>query len=473
MEWVYDDLNVVTEVKYDGDHEATERSWSYNAHNAVLTATDAENHTASNEYDVRDRRVSETDRNNLTTVYGFDDNNNLVSLTDPRNNTRTWSYDARNLKIEKQYPDGVADRCLYENDALGRLTKKTQQDDTEIRYVFDLAGRMTGRTYHLAGGALESTDTFTYDAASRIIATDKGRYDIQTAHTYADDGRALTESYTIEARTYTFTRTYDDANRTVSHTFADGNVMEWVYDDRNVVTEVKYDGDQVLTQIHDPGYRCTNQTFGNGLERTIAFARQDNLRTNDRVEDTGVIDDLNFDYTYAADKNVLTETSPNGALADLSFSATYDPGNRVATWNRADQYPGARESQSWNYDNAGNWNSTTIDGNTQNRTNNASDEATELDGNNLSYDPRGNHLQDEDNQDYTWDIDNRIAEIDPSNGSNNIEYGYDAFSRRVYKRQGGDEEVLLWWGREKYAEHESIGSQPVIQNDLHADPDGF
>ena len=239
------------------------------------------------------------------------------------------------------------------------------------------------------------------------------------------------------------------------------------------VSEWTNDGDSVLTQIHDPGYRCTNQTFGNALERITAFARQDNLRTNDKVEDTGVIDELNFDYTYAADKNVLTETSTNGLFQDLSFTATYDSGNRITSWNRADQYPGARESQSWNYDDAGNWNSTTIDGNTQNRTNNTSDKATELDGNNLSYDARGNLLQDEDNQDYTWDIDNRIAEIDPSNGSNNIEYGYDAFSRRVYKRQGGDEEVLLWWGKEEYAEHESIGSQPVIQNDLHADPNGL
>ena len=268
-------------------------------------------------------------------------------------------------------------------------------------------------------------------------------------------------------------RAYDAANRVATHTFADGNVMEWTYDDRDVVMEVQYDGESVLNQIHDPGYRCTNQTFGNGLDRTITFGRQDNLRTNDKVEDTGVINELNFDYTYAADKNILSETSPNGALADLSFNATYDPGNRVATWNRADHYPGARESQTWNYDNAGNWNSTTIDGNTQDRTNNTSDEATEIDGNNLSYDSRGNLLQDEDNQDYTWDIDNRIAEIDPNNGSNNIEYGYDAFSRRVYKRQGGDEEVLLWWGKEEYAEHESIGSQPVIQNDLHADPNGL
>ena len=48
-------------------------------------------------------------------------------------------------------------------------------------------------------------------------------------------------------------RAYDPANRVQTHTFEDGNVMEWVYDNRNVVTEVKYDGDSVLNQIHDPG----------------------------------------------------------------------------------------------------------------------------------------------------------------------------------------------------------------------------
>ena len=266
-------------------------------------------------------------------------------------------------------------------------------------------------------------------------------------------------------------RAYDPANRVQTHTFEDGNVMEWVYDNRNVVTEVKYDGDSVLNQIHDPGYRCTNQSFGNGLDRTIAFGRQDNLRTNDKVEDTGIIDDLNLDYTYAADKNVLSETSPNGVLADLSFTAAYDPGNRVASWARADQYPGARETQSWNYDDAGNWNSTTIDGNVQNRTNNSSDEATEIDGDPLSYDSRGNLTEDETGQTYKWDIDNRLKQVDGA--GDRIYYKYDVFGRRVYQKKGTDKEALLWWGKEESAEHRQIASKPVIQNDLHAHPNGL
>ena len=370
----------------------------------------------------------------------------------------------------------------YHNDALRRLIVKGQQDGSTIHNYFDLAGRMVERKYGQPGtwngtGAppetptnLESTDTFTYDAASRIITTDKGRYDVQTAHSYADDGKPLTESYTIENHTYTFTRTYDAANRVLTHTFADGKVMEWVYDNRNVVIEVKYDGEQVLTQNHDAAYRLANQTFGNSLTRTITYGRQDNLRTNDKV---GTIAELNFDYTYAADKNVLTENSPNGALQDLSFTATYDAGNRVASWTRDDQYLTARETQTWNYDNAGNWDKTTIDGNVENRTNNASDEATQIDGNALTYGSRGNLTEDEADQEYIWDLDNRIKQIDPSLGGGAIKYCYDAFSRRVYRRQGSTREVLLWWGKEEYSEHKDQASTPTIQNDLHAHPTGL
>lgn len=51
-----------------------------------------------------------------------------------------------------------------------------------------------------------------------------------------------------------------------------------------MVTSVLYDGQNVLSQSHDEGYRLTDQTFGNGLDRSISYGRADNLRTNDRVE---------------------------------------------------------------------------------------------------------------------------------------------------------------------------------------------
>ena len=43
---------------------------------------------------------------------------------------------------------------------------------------------------------------------------------------------------------------------------ADGKVKEWSYDNRNVVTQVTYDGDTVLSKSTDAGYRCTSEIGG-------------------------------------------------------------------------------------------------------------------------------------------------------------------------------------------------------------------
>ena len=132
-------------------------------------------------------------------------------------------------------------------------------------------------------------------------------------------------------------------------------------------------------------------------------------------------------------------------------------------------YIGARLSQSWNYDGAGNWDSTTIDGNTQNRTHSDSDQLEAIAGDSLTYDPRGNQLTDNRGNAYTWDLDNRIVEADGT-GYSNIEYRYDALGRRIVRKQGTSKEVLLWWNNTEQSEHKHQAGQTTIQNDLQANP---
>ena len=132
-------------------------------------------------------------------------------------------------------------------------------------------------------------------------------------------------------------------------------------------------------------------------------------------------------------------------------------------------YPGARETQTWNYEGAGNWNSTTIDGSTQSRTHSASDQLEVIAGDNLTYDARGNQLTDNRGNDYTWDLDNRIIEADGT-GYSNIEYRYDALGRRIVREQGTNQEVLLWWKNTEQSEHKHQAGQTTIQNDLQANP---
>ena len=248
---------------------------------------------------MRNRLISTTDPNNITVDYGYDDNNNMTSLTDGRNNTRSWVYDVRNLQIQKIYPE-AGDSLSYSYDALRRPVTKTDQLNDTTSYVYDLAGRVTSRLYKTGGTTLESTDTFTYDGASRLTTCHKGRYNVTTTHSYAEDSMPASEAFTIDGKNYTIQRSYDPGNRPLIQTFADGHVKAWSYDARNLVTNLTYDGEQVLSQSHDAGYRLTSQNFGNGLSRQISYARDDNYRTRDHVLDNNTaIASLDLSYTLS------------------------------------------------------------------------------------------------------------------------------------------------------------------------------
>ena len=450
--------------------EATARITTYNTASQPVTRTDAEGNTSSMIYDVRGRLESSTDANNITVSYFYDANNNLTALIDGNGNQRTWTYDARNLKIQKTNP-GAGDVRTYTYDALRRLDIKTDQLGDTCQMVYDLASRMTSKEYKTGGTTLESTDTFVYDAASRLTSSTKGRYNVTVTHSYALDSMPTSESFTIDSRNYTISRAYDAGNRPTSHTFADGKSQLWSYDARNLVTNLSYDGQNVLTQTYDPGYRLTNQTLGNGLTRTLSYSRQDNLRTSDVTFDgITAIDSLNWSYTYNEDKQVTSENTAASFLDDTSFTATYDPGNRLISWNRTGLVTvGARETESWSYDNAGNHNSVTRNGTTTNRSHNTDNELIVLGGTATILDAKGNMTEDAEGNEYFYDLDNRINRIE-MNGGVIIELAYDAFGRRVFRKNGSDETAYLWWGDQETSEHESSAGQPVIQNDLWAHP---
>lgn len=195
--------------------------------------------------------------------------------------TRSWTYDARNLKVSKIMPD-VDDTLIYDYDALRRIVREERQDLSFVEPTYDLAGRMTHRNYSDA-----TADTFEYDNASRLTKAVKDRHDITVEREYYSDGTMREEKYTLDTRTYTLSREYDDANRVTKQTFADGKVMTWDYDARGLVTDIQYDGEPVLEQTHDAGYRLTQQTFGNYLVRDITYNRADNMRTADIVKNGG------------------------------------------------------------------------------------------------------------------------------------------------------------------------------------------
>jgi len=135
--------------------------------------------------------------------------------------------------------------------------------------------------------------------------------------------------------------------------------------------------------------RLTQEAYGNGLTRNINYSRQDNLRSSDNVMGEA---DLQFSYSYAADKQITAEkhrrlvgvldrseaTCPEGvkargaglnqsivgnAITAKGFTASYDDGNRLQAWSRdgnPDVPPASApanpiSTRSWNLDDAGNY----------------------------------------------------------------------------------------------------------------------
>ena len=221
--------------------------------------------------------------------------------------------------------------------------------------------------------------------------------------------------------------------------------------------------------------RLTHQDYGNGLDRTINFYRADRLRSSEVLsKGAQTIDDLSMVYTYAVDKQVTSEQITGDLLPSSGFTSSYDAGNRLTNWSSPTSAT-TTKAQTWNYDNAGNWDSTdkTIGTTTttENRTHSAADQLTNIGGEASTNDLKGNLTEYEiKGIEYTvtYDLDNRISKVEVDN--DDVEYRYDAFGRRVIRKEGSTSTSLIWWGNSECAEHKHQAGQTVIQNDIMEHP---
>ncbi|MGJ8657253.1 MAG: RHS repeat domain-containing protein [Akkermansiaceae bacterium] len=154
------------------------------------------------------------------------------------------------------------------------------------------------------------------------------------------------------------------------------------------------------------------------------------------------------------------------------FTASYDAGNRLTSHSNNAVNP---LNQNWNYDDVGNWNSTTKTiGNTtttENRSHSAADQITNIENKAATHDAKGNLTEYEINgkeYEVEYDLDNRITKVDVDN--DDVEYRYDALGRRVIRKEGTTTTALIWWGNSECAEHKHTATQTVIQNDIMGHP---
>ena len=446
----------------------------YNLAGETIIEIDAKGNQTLHGYDALGRKVSITDRLSHTTTFAFDARGLLASLTDAENQTTAYVYDDYARQIATIWPDHVSGsnagdigygitRQAY--DELNRLIRKTDQLGDTISFVYDVAGRLLARDYRTKANSPNSTiadsDTFSYDAAGRMLIAKSGRYSNEVAFAYDAAGRKATESLTVLGHTYVVGTQYDAAGRIAKLIYPDSSEVHRSYTARGELYQIsqKVVGGSLTvidTRVYDDAGRMISSSYDNGVSQMHSY-NTDNTLAGIAFSGASIGD---LAYTWDVNHNKLSETI-SGAMSGYGFTATYDAEDRLISYDRSN----GNLDQAWDLSPVGDWNSTSDNGSTQNRTHGPAHELVSDAGQSLQHDAKGNmtlipsSLRSQALA-LTWDFDNRLANADVGNdGIADVAYKFDALGRRVVRSDSSTDIVYVQSGQQTVADYLS-GASP-------------
>ncbi|MBK7002674.1 MAG: RHS repeat protein [Rhodoferax sp.] len=315
----YDKIGRVKSVKT----AAGTTSYDYDGDGRMTASTDARGKKTQYTYDAAGRLKTLVDAENQTTSATFDDNGNLLTVTDPRGRTTTYTYDKLNRPLTRTDANGQQWVNVYDEN--GNLQTRTVPGNKTTRFTYDALNRVTQVDYPDA-----SVVRFTYDAnsnrASMIDSTG-------------------TTSYS-----------YDALNRLSSKTDPQGKAVSYAYDGIGNVTTLGYPGGQSVAYAYDAAERLTSLTdwlgkttsytlnkaaqvttalFGNGSRADMAYDTAGRLTSLVNKKADGSVISSHV-MTLDANGNITqssTQLPLQPSLGNPDRTFTYDPANRLATYN--------------------------------------------------------------------------------------------------------------------------------------------
>jgi len=346
LQWVRDARGNATHYAYDerGNLAAityadgTSETYQYDGAGDLIASTNRRGQTITYTYNTRGQLISKDYPDTpgvVDFIYVYDGAGNLASAKGPEGTT-SLAYEAstdRLLRID--YPGGKF--FLFEYDAAGRRTKRTDQSGNVVNYLYDCAGRLDRMTDG-PGAAIVDYD---YDVAGRMTRKSLGN-GVYTTYEYDAAGQLLhlvnwKPDGTALSR---FDYTYNAMGRQTAMDSLDG-LWTYSYDDDGQLIRAVLDSenpgitDQDQTYVYDP--------VGNRI-RTVTNSAVTEYTTNNMNQYTRVgTAAYNYDadgnmfsvinggattaYTYNVDNRLIGVTTPTGVWA-----YTYNVlGNRVAT----------------------------------------------------------------------------------------------------------------------------------------------
>ncbi|MYV67079.1 type IV secretion protein Rhs [Streptomyces sp. SID2131] len=273
----------------------------------VVAETDPLGRTTHLTWDAYDRPLTRTDALGHTTELTWSERGNLVGVRLPDGTTATARYDERNLPVEITGTDGTTWRQAF--DGSGNCISVQAPDGTVKRFTHDRTGALATMTDAL-GGAVHLTS----DAAGLPleVGDEHGVTRVRRDHR----GRPL-RIVDPAGRAQEFV--WDDDDRLLARTTADGARESWVWDAEGNCT--------AYTDAAGGVWGTTYGAFDKPLLRIDPDGARHRLRYDTELRLVEVTDPLgqSWSYTYDAVGNMIAETDFEGRTSHYG----YDAANRI------------------------------------------------------------------------------------------------------------------------------------------------
>ena len=449
-----------------GNHSQNVR-YTYDQSVRPLTMTDSLGRVTSYAYDTHDRISAILVPDNGLIQYNYDALGRLTQVVDPRNNATTYVYNGFGNLTSLANPDtGTA---TYTYDSAGRRTGMSTPDGRVTSYQYDAMSRPTletstwPTTYPDHAGFAPLTRDFSYDSCQngkgRLChagSSETGADDF----TYSSTGEVLTQTSSVETKSYVQSRTYDAYGRLTQLTYPDGTAVKYGYDAKDRVNSVQArigaagTWKNVATSFsYQPFGGILSFTGNDGAKRNYTYDNDGRLT---KIDHGSAVQVLN----YAWNANDLITGITNTVRSSATQAYTYDSMSRLATISG-----GLAGAQSFTYDLNGNRTSHTWGGSTDTyQVNVASNRLLGISGSRprtYVLDNVGNRFQELHNgatNETFYESFNRLiwlrrltpdAECRPNGLCETLtagtwQYGENAFDQRVYKIAMSTSGTILW-----------------------------
>jgi len=289
--YTYNTLELCTSIT---DPDGNCKKWFYDDHGCLIQFEDPLENTWRIERGNQGEILKEIDPEGRELQRRYAVDLKWIEISDALGKFRC-EYDAKGQPVLSSDSEGLL--CMFETDAVGRITARKMPDGTEIRFSYDNAGKLTQVKY--LNGAIWR---YEYDSFGHIIRTTDPNGRSLQVH-YDTEGRRTS---IINERGEEYQGKYNLNGQMIECKYFDGRIERFVYDSVGQIVQVHRPDGSIISRQYD--------ACGNMIEESLLKATSNNDKEEKEIL-------ASYEYNW-------TQKMLKAANSSATIEFQYDPAGR-------------------------------------------------------------------------------------------------------------------------------------------------